>query len=136
LKEEISKANQSLRMWADKYKQYKIKTHMGITIPFRRERFENFSSTMVVGIVENECSCFNTKKRVPYRIVLETIDPEDFSKYSPKGHPQKTESLMGSLDTFLQDIPENFSSIDVIETNEEKFKNFDTFVATQIKNEF
>ena len=30
---------------------------------------------MVVGIVENECTCFNTKKRVPYRIVLETIDP-------------------------------------------------------------
>jgi len=29
---------------------------------------------MVVGIIENETTCFNTKKRVPYRIIMETIE--------------------------------------------------------------
>jgi phosphatidylinositol 4-kinase len=29
---------------------------------------------MIVRIIDNECTCFNTKKRVPYRIVVETID--------------------------------------------------------------
>ena len=29
---------------------------------------------MVVRIIENECTCFNTKKRVPYRIVVETVE--------------------------------------------------------------
>lgn len=79
---------------------------MGITIPFRRERNEKFSSTLVIGIVENECSCFNTKKRVPYRIVLETVDPEDFDKYETKCSSRKAESVANTnVDTFLQDIP-------------------------------
>ena len=105
LKEEISKANQSIKMWFFKYRSYKIKTHTGITIPFRRERHEDFSSTLMVGIIENECSCFNTKKRVPYRIVLETIDPEDLEKHESKGN-RRPESVISVEDTFLQDIPE------------------------------
>lgn len=31
-------------------------------------------SNLIVRIIEGECTCFNTKKRVPYRIVVETIE--------------------------------------------------------------
>lgn len=42
-----------------------------IMIPFRHNEFEkNVSSTYVVRIVEENCSCFPTRKRVPYRIIL------------------------------------------------------------------
>lgn len=116
LLDEIALANKSLKMFINEYKQYKIKTHMGIMVPFRREEHENFLSTMVVGIVENECTCFNTRKRVPYRIVLETIDPEDLGKYEPRNllshanansTSKKAESVQGSNhDTFLEGIPD------------------------------
>lgn len=36
LKDEIVLANKSLKIFMNEYKQYKIKTHMGIIIPFRR----------------------------------------------------------------------------------------------------
>jgi len=32
-------------------------------------------SSMMVGILLSNISCFNTKKRVPYWIVLEMVDP-------------------------------------------------------------
>lgn len=48
-----------------------------IIIPFRREENERHESNYVIGIVEEDCSCFPTRKRVPYRIILETIDPKE-----------------------------------------------------------
>lgn len=39
---------------------------------------------MIVRIIEDECTCFNTKKRVPYRIVLETIDIKELERLQPK----------------------------------------------------
>lgn len=32
---------------------------------------------MVVRIIEGECRCYSTKKRAPYKIVFETIDPKE-----------------------------------------------------------
>lgn len=41
-----------------------------IIIPFRHELTERYESDYVVRLVENECSCFPTRKRVPYRIII------------------------------------------------------------------
>ncbi|KRX05376.1 Protein kinase-like domain [Pseudocohnilembus persalinus] len=56
----------------------------GITIPFVRAYGENFDSNLIVNVVPNQFICFETRKRVPYRIVVETIDPTDLRKYKPK----------------------------------------------------
>lgn len=44
----------------------------GLLFPFSLE--EKVASTLIVRIVHSEISCFETKKRVPYRIVVETIE--------------------------------------------------------------
>lgn len=61
-----------------------------IIIPFRQEQQHHegkekhhFSSNYVVHIVEDDCSCFPTRKRVPYRIIIETIDPAELHDYHP-----------------------------------------------------
>ena len=52
-----------------------------IMIPFRREGNEEFNSNYVCRIVEDNCSCFPTRKRVPYRIILETIDVNEMKSH-------------------------------------------------------
>jgi hypothetical protein len=36
------------------------------------------TSTFLVGILITDIQCFETKKRVPYKIVLELVDPLEF----------------------------------------------------------
>lgn len=38
----------------------------------------------IVRILDFNFSCFNTKKRVPYKIVVETIDMNDLLRYEQK----------------------------------------------------
>ena len=44
----------------------------GLLFPFSLE--EKTASTLIVRIVHQEITCFETRKRVPYRIVVETIE--------------------------------------------------------------
>ncbi|CAD8118348.1 unnamed protein product [Paramecium sonneborni] len=46
----------------------------GITIPFNHGLMD---SCLIVNIIEDEFICFNTAKRVPYKIIVETIDPSE-----------------------------------------------------------
>ena len=39
---------------------------------------------MIVRIIESESQSYNTKKRVPYKIVVETIDIEELKNKTPK----------------------------------------------------
>jgi hypothetical protein len=63
----------------------------GIIIPFRQEHQElhsgkekhHFNSNYVAHIVEDDCSCFPTRKRVPYRIIIETIDQAELHELRP-----------------------------------------------------
>lgn len=50
---------------------------MGIFVPTSTFDVKDHSS-MMVGILLSNISCFNTKKRVPYRIILEMVDPLEF----------------------------------------------------------
>jgi len=51
-------------------------------IPFRRNEFDkNINSSYVVRIIEDNCSCFPTRKRVPYRIILETVDLAELKRH-------------------------------------------------------
>ena len=45
----------------------------GIILPFPPVN-QQFHSNQVVRIIEEYCTVFNTRKRVPYKIVLETIE--------------------------------------------------------------
>lgn len=44
--------------------------HSGVTIPF----CSNNNSSLMVNILENEFTCYNTANRVPYRIIIETVE--------------------------------------------------------------
>lgn len=118
LKGAVVKFNNSIRVNAYKHKDLNIAYCNGITIPFRKDRGDSFSSTLVVNIVENECSCFNTRKRVPYRIVLETIDMNDLNKFQPrfkKAEKEREKTIATMTDTFLDDIPSDQpNTIDII----------------------
>ena len=46
----------------------------GMILPFEKKENEEFNSNVVVRVVESECCVFNTRKRVPYKIIFETIE--------------------------------------------------------------
>jgi phosphatidylinositol 4-kinase B len=46
----------------------------GILFPFSINENLNSESNLIVGINEDHFLCFNTRKRVPYMIVIETIE--------------------------------------------------------------
>jgi len=64
----------------------------GIHIPFSSDKEDN--STMIVNILEDEVTCFNTKMRAPYRIVVETVDMEEIGMNATKhrGYHSHTDS--------------------------------------------
>ena len=55
-----------------KKNRYFRRLFYGIHLPFSSQAED--SSTQIVRILEDELTCFNTKKRAPYRIVVETIE--------------------------------------------------------------
>ena len=42
----------------------------GVYLPFQT----NPNSSLIMRILETDFACFNTKKRVPYKIVVETVE--------------------------------------------------------------
>jgi hypothetical protein len=44
---------------------------MGVVFPFKQK------SNMILRIVTEESKCFSTKQRVPYKIIIETIDRQE-----------------------------------------------------------
>lgn len=46
----------------------------GICIPFANLDNSEYNSNILVRILDHDFTCFNTKKRVPYKIVIETVE--------------------------------------------------------------
>lgn len=46
----------------------------GIIIPFARRANDQYNSNVIVKVLETETACFETKKRVPYKVVVETVE--------------------------------------------------------------
>lgn len=54
----------------------------GIVFPFFSVCQEDqVNSNLIVHIIEHEYHCYTTKARVPYKIIVETVDLNDFKKY-------------------------------------------------------
>ncbi len=49
-----------------------------MVFPFSNHDGKAYNSNLIVNFIEDEGACFETKKRVPYLIYLETVDLEDF----------------------------------------------------------
>ena len=78
---EIKKANKIIKKIRATHPE--LPYYWGISIPFQR-RFEHeeasnlvliFNNFKIVRAIESGYACFNTKTRVPYRILIETISP-------------------------------------------------------------
>ena len=72
-----------------------------IIIPFRHEPHDKAESDYVVQLIEEECSCFPTRKRVPYRIIIETIDIRELTKKWPDEKLFTTEKVEPDSDRDL-----------------------------------
>lgn len=81
LKKTITLLNEWLRLEARNHRDKNLRYYEGVTIPFRKVPDQNFHSTLMVSIIEDDCSCYNTRKRVPYRIIIETIDIQELVKH-------------------------------------------------------
>ena len=46
----------------------------GVCIPFMNIDDSDYNSNVLVRILDHDFACFNTKKRVPYKIVIETVE--------------------------------------------------------------
>ncbi|CAD8209104.1 unnamed protein product [Paramecium octaurelia] len=46
----------------------------GLTIPLNCDNVDSF---LIVNLLEDEFTCFNTAKRVPYKIIIETVNPSE-----------------------------------------------------------
>lgn len=87
--------NVNARLWQRKFMPDKQKLNPsdrylleGVIFPFSpTEKGE--MSCQIVRIVYREVTCFNTKKRVPYRMVVETIDPKELENEDPSDYYHK-----------------------------------------------
>ena len=75
----IKKANKVLQLNKQKistvFSPFNLSNYFeGICIPFSNYEGSEFNSNVVVRILEHDFTCFNTKKRVPYKIVIETVE--------------------------------------------------------------
>ncbi len=113
---------------------------MGIFLPTKADKSE-VKSDLVVGFLINEISCFNTKKRVPYKIVLECIDYKEFKTSKIKLSKDK---IMKITDSELKEI-EKFDKKNIwqvkkevgqnVSSSKDKFFGFDAFAEQKMKQE-
>jgi phosphatidylinositol 4-kinase B len=72
---EKDEMKESLKKFIKKFnKEYLSELNHQVMIPFRKGENSKWNSNYVVGIVEDDCNVFPTRKRVPYRIMIETVD--------------------------------------------------------------
>eukprot|EP01017_Pseudomicrothorax_dubius_P005605 TRINITY_DN11444_c0_g1_i3.p1 TRINITY_DN11444_c0_g1~~TRINITY_DN11444_c0_g1_i3.p1 ORF type:complete len:776 (+),score=169.98 TRINITY_DN11444_c0_g1_i3:66-2393(+) len=102
----------------------------GIAIPFadvKDTNKEGHSSYMIVRIIHEESACFSTKKRCPYKIVVETIDPKDMKFYHSKEKNTPSEIATPPEINFDQfDLLGRQTSRKLME-KENKFKDLEAF---------
>ncbi|CAD8133010.1 unnamed protein product [Paramecium pentaurelia] len=70
----IKKQNQNLQRIVKKFQ-------LGISLPFYDDDKQQNNSNCIVNIMEKHQICFHTKKRVPYLILVETINPIEMNQY-------------------------------------------------------
>lgn len=84
LQEYIKKYNQFLKMVRCKGQTQGDSfnaLYQGMVFPFSNHDGKTYNSNLIVNFIRDEGACFETKKRVPYLIYLETVDLEDFKIY-------------------------------------------------------
>ncbi|CAD8088308.1 unnamed protein product [Paramecium sonneborni] len=81
----------------------------GIIIPFERDDEKAEASNLMVHICEEGAACFNTKTRVPYRIVIETISITELQEKINSINLIENESdIFNDSEDFIQmDVPKN-----------------------------
>ncbi|CAD8157673.1 unnamed protein product [Paramecium pentaurelia] len=75
---EIKNTNKALKRLRNQYSE--IPYYWGTMLPFQRKYEGQDPSNLIVRICEEGYACFNTKTRVPYRILVETISEEEIKQ--------------------------------------------------------
>ncbi|CAD8208950.1 unnamed protein product [Paramecium octaurelia] len=97
----LKKINQNINyLW-------QITSQGGITIPFNHGQIDSY---LVVHILDDEFTCFNTAKRVPYKIIVETIDPSELELMKKAVEIYQSSSDIQELNPFY-DIEKEMKSI-------------------------
>ncbi|CAD8161225.1 unnamed protein product [Paramecium octaurelia] len=104
---QIQKGNNAIKRMTNMNRR--LAYFRGIIIPFQRDNEYSEASNLMVNICEEGAACFNTKTRVPYRIVIETISIiEQQQKIdSTKVDENECDALNDSEDFIQMDVPNN-----------------------------
>ncbi|CAD8148734.1 unnamed protein product [Paramecium octaurelia] len=93
----IQKQNQNLQKIVRKFQ-------FGVVLPFYDEQDKDNKSQYIVNILEKHQVCFHTKKRVPYLILVETINPIDLEQYQAiPAQSQPNIEVVGYVEAQLND---------------------------------
>ena len=101
----------------------------GILFPFSPT--DGIMSNLITRVIYRECTCFNTKKRVPYRMVVETIDPKELTEHEPDfSRDNDFEHLQYTLDPnedlqFYELMQDEKQGELTIEKKQEQIEKFD-----------
>lgn len=111
-------------------------TKMGIFLPTSTFE-EKERSFMLVGILNSNISCFNTKKRVPYKIVLELVDPYEFYVKKFPFQLEKPYKIPEAHQKLFDDFLHSISDYDAVQTlnYNEQFQGFENFVGEKLLEE-
>ncbi|EGR28337.1 phosphatidylinositol 4-kinase, putative [Ichthyophthirius multifiliis] len=123
LKEHIEKINNYLHQNRCKYKG--ISYFQGIVIPFSKNKDQYYNSNTLIRVLDESFTVFNTKKRAPYKIVIETVDMQeikeniDFFIQLIKNQQKNSQSLQ-----FEQEF-QNLNLVkEEVEKDQDKYKGF------------
>jgi hypothetical protein len=97
LEKQVRKANRFLDKWRSMPLHNEVSYCQGVMLPFFPLP-SGAQSSLLVRIVPGDCSCFNTRKRVPYRIIMETIDPGELASRPPPADQSDTKSSGDFID--------------------------------------
>ncbi|CAD8089319.1 unnamed protein product [Paramecium sonneborni] len=93
----IQKQNQNLQKIVKKFQ-------FGVILPFYDEKDDQNKSQYIVNILEKHQICFHTKKRVPYLILVETINSKDLEQYQAiPAQSQPNIEVVGYVEAQLND---------------------------------
>lgn len=118
-------------------KETKVLTE-GIIVPFSFS--SSSSSCLVVGILEDEVQCFETKKRCPYKVVFECINPNELSTKRINQSLEKIFTISDEEEKEIADFKSDEIKVDMKDfTNqslmETRFVGLDNFAQRAIRIE-
>ncbi|CAG9311014.1 unnamed protein product [Blepharisma stoltei] len=116
------------------YSEYTRRMFRGIIIPFKFVENTDSGVYQIVRIISDESSCFSTKARVPYKLLIETVDMSEIEPIVTENSHEGTNDINNAMEHEVEDI--DVSQVDkMVNKDEERFQGFEDYVEEVQKTE-